>query len=87
MTKKSKPQPDPQLAKLLRSLGPEEDWDETAAELVLELHGINPAESEERLRRLVDKIILEKTDRGEGVLESLRELQSRLKAPRPQSAT
>lgn len=78
MTKKSVPQR--QLSKLLRLLGPEEDWDDAAAELVLRLHGINPAESEERLRRLVDQIILEKTDRGEEVLESLQVLQSRLKA-------
>ncbi len=69
-----------QLAKLLHVLGPEEDWDDAAAALVLELHGIDPAQSEVRLRRLVDRIIQEKTDRGEEVLESLRELQSRLKA-------
>lgn len=81
MTKKSVPQLHPrQLSKLLRLLGPEEDWDDAAAELGLELHGIDPAESEVRLRRLVDKIIHEKTDRGEEILESLLELQSRLKA-------
>jgi hypothetical protein len=81
MTKKSVAQPHPrQLAKLLRLLGPEEGWDDAAAALVLELHGIDPAESEVRLRRLVDKIIREKTDCGEEVLESLRELQSRIKA-------
>jgi hypothetical protein len=76
------PQPNErQLAKLLALvLGPEEDWDDAAAALVLELHGIDPAQSEVRLRRLVDKIIREKTERGEEILESLRELQSRLKA-------
>lgn len=48
------------------------DWDDAAAKLVLVLHGIEPAESEVRLRRLVDEIIHEKTDRGEEILESLR---------------
>jgi hypothetical protein len=70
-----------QIAKLVKSLlGPEEEWDDAAAEFVLTLHGIDPGESKARLGGLVDKIIREKTDRGEEVLESLRELQSRLKA-------
>jgi len=70
-----------QLAKLLGvMLGPEEKWDDSAAELVLELHGIDSSKSKVRLKRIVDKLIQGKTERGEEVITSLRDLQSRLAA-------
>jgi len=67
------------LAKVLRILlGPEEEWDDAAAELALELHGIDSSGAKLRLKRLVDKLIREKTERGENILPSLLELQSHL---------
>lgn len=82
MKEESIPQPSKrQIAKLVKSLlGPEQEWDDAAAEFVLRLHGIDPGESKARLSSLVDKIIREKTDRGEEVAKSLRQLQSKLKA-------
>lgn len=69
-----------QLSKLLRSaLGPAENWDEATADLVLEMHGIDPRQSKARFKQSIDTWIRRKEERGEEVSESLRELQSLLR--------
>ncbi|HBB95569.1 MAG TPA: hypothetical protein DC054_09270 [Blastocatellia bacterium] len=74
------PQPDErELAKLLQaSLGPEDDWDEDAVELILDLHGINSKNPTGRLKRTIDNIVLKKRDSGEHIPESLLNLQQKL---------
>jgi hypothetical protein len=80
MTKKQIGQPDEwELAKLLRaSLGPEEDWDDAAVELVLDLCGINPEDSTERLKRAIDNVIMKKRDHDEHIPDTLLRLQQKL---------
>ncbi len=67
-----------ELAKLLHVLGPEEDWDDTAAALVLELHGIDSDEVPSRLAKLIDREIDGRRERGEEVPQSFEEVRSRL---------
>lgn len=80
MTKVSAKQPNARsLAKLLRILlGPEEDWDSDKVEIALELHGLDSSQPVLRLKRMVDKIITEKTAQGEEVRAPLLEVQSLL---------
>ena len=80
MTEDSTKQPNPRsLAKLLYLLlGPEEQWDDDKVALALELCGLDGSQSGLRLKRMVDKIITEKTAQGEEVKSSLLEVQSLL---------
>lgn len=67
------------LAKILRILlGPEEEWDDNAVSLALELRGLDSSESELRLKNMVDKIIAEKTTQGEEIKASLLTVHSLL---------
>ncbi len=67
------------LAKILRIvLGPEEEWDDTAVSLALELRGLNRSKSELRLKTMVDKIINEKRTQGKEIKASLLKVQSLL---------
>jgi hypothetical protein len=67
-----------ELAKLLHVLGPEEDWDDNAAALVLELHGIDSDEAPARLAKLIDREIESRRERGEEVPPGFEEVRSRL---------
>ena len=68
-------QPDPRrLAKLLRiMLGPEEQWDDEATHLALELRGINSEEAPDRLVNLIEREISSRTEKGEAIPTSLGE--------------
>ncbi len=81
MAELSLPKPKkPQISKLLRSvLGPEENWDEATADLVLEMYGMDPRQSKARFKQSMDNWIRRKEERGEEVSESVRELQSLLR--------
>jgi hypothetical protein len=67
-----------ELAELLHVLGPEEDWDDTATALVLELHGIDSDEAPSRLAKLIDREIESRRERGEEVPPGFEEVRSRL---------
>ena len=63
------------LAKVLSILlGPEEEWDDDAVSLALELRGLDSTQSELRLKKLVDNIIQEKTAQGKTIEPSLLEV-------------
>jgi hypothetical protein len=81
MTEPSLPKrKEPQISKLLRlMLDPPEDWDEEDADYVLEIHGIDPRQSQARFKQSVDNWIRRTEERGEEVSVSLRELQSLLR--------
>jgi hypothetical protein len=67
------------LAKIVRIiLGPEEEWDDTAVSLVLELRGLDSSKSELRFKTMVDKIINEKRTQGKEIKDSLLKVQSLL---------
>lgn len=78
MTEEKETPNSPELAKLLQVLGPEEDWDDTAAALVLELHGIDSDEAPSRLAKLIDKEIESRRERGEEIPPGFEEVRSRL---------
>ena len=64
-----------QIAQLARRLfGPEEEWDDAAAEFVLRLYGITPdADDDENdyARKLLNSVIQRKRERGEEVPQPL----------------
>ncbi|MDQ3743240.1 MAG: hypothetical protein M3444_02545 [Acidobacteriota bacterium] len=61
-----------QLEELLRMLlGPERERDEAAAEAVLEMHGVDPAEADEALRRRLEREVEERRVRGEQVPQAI----------------
>jgi hypothetical protein len=65
---------DEQLGRLVRKLlGPPEEWDDYAAEFVLEVYGIDPsdAEAEAYMKRMINKIVREKKERGEPIPQML----------------
>jgi hypothetical protein len=72
--------PDPsEMAKVLRaSLGPEEEWDDAAVELVLELHGIDPGTAPSRLAQTITRIIQKRKNSGEEIPPTLGNVLSRL---------
>ncbi|HBB95571.1 MAG TPA: hypothetical protein DC054_09280 [Blastocatellia bacterium] len=72
--------PDPnEMAKVLRvSLGPEEEWDDAAVELVLELHGIDPGTAPSRLAQTITRIIQKRKNSGEEIPPTLGKVLSRL---------
>lgn len=56
---------DEQLGKLIRRLlGPEDEWDDAAAEFVLRVYGIDPADAGSYMKNMLDKIVREKKERG-----------------------
>jgi hypothetical protein len=67
-----------ELAELLRVLGPEDDWDDTAAALVLELRGIDSDEAPARLAKLIDREIESRRERGEDVPVDFEEVRAKL---------
>lgn len=67
-----------ELAELLHALGPEDEWDDTAAALVLELHGIDSDEAPSRLAKLIDKEIESRRERGEEIPANFEEVRARL---------
>lgn len=75
-------QPDPRrLAKLLRiMLGPEEQWDDAATDLALELRGIDSDEAPVRLVKLIEREISSRTERGEAVPTNLSEVLLNLRS-------
>jgi len=76
---KEKPTPR-QLAKVLRiMLGPEEEWDDAAAELVLEVHGLDSSEAPVRLANLIEREINSRKERGEEIPSGFGEVLSRLR--------
>src|SRR5258708_23158740 len=75
-------QPDPRrLAKLLRIMvGPEEQWDDAATHLALELRGIDSEEAPVRLVKLIEREISSRTERGEAVPTNLSEVLLNLRS-------
>lgn len=68
-----------EMAKMLRvSLGPEEEWDDAAVELVLELHGIDPGTAPSRLAQTITRIIQKRKNSGEEIPPTLGNILSRL---------
>jgi 3'-phosphoadenosine 5'-phosphosulfate (PAPS) 3'-phosphatase len=57
---------DEQLADLVsRLLGPEEEWDDAAAEFVLEVYGIDPTTAGSYVKKMLENIIRQKQEQGE----------------------
>jgi hypothetical protein len=52
-------------------LGPEEERDEAAAEVMLEMHGIDPASADEGFRRRLEREVAERRGRGEEVPQAI----------------
>jgi hypothetical protein len=75
-------QPDPRrLAKLLRiMLGPDEQWDDAATHLALELRGIDSEGAPLRLVKLIEREIRSRTERGEAVSANLSEALLKLRS-------
>jgi hypothetical protein len=68
-------------AKLLRiMLGPEEEWDDDATHLALELCGIDSEEAPTRLVKLIEREISTRTDRGETIPNSLSDVLVQLRS-------
>lgn len=68
---------DEQLGRLVRRLlGPPEEWDDAAAEFVLEVYGIDPSDAEAKryMKSMLDKIVREKKKRGEPLSQMLLDL-------------
>lgn len=67
-----------QMAKIVKELlGPEEEWDDAAAEFVLRLHGIDPSRASTRVSELIQREIETRTQRGEEIPSSLVEVLSK----------
>ncbi len=65
---------DEQLGRLVRRLlGPPEEWDDDAAEFVLGVYGIDPADAGLYVKRLLDNIVREKEEKGEPISQRLRD--------------
>ena len=61
-----------QRAKLFRKLlGPEEEWDDAAVEIMLELYGIDPTEVDNDLRERLEREVAERRGRGEEVPQAM----------------
>lgn len=63
-----------EISELARKLfGPEEEWDDDAADFVLRLHGINPDADDEKAhaKKLLNSVIQRKRERGEEVPQEL----------------
>jgi hypothetical protein len=79
----SKELPDPeQLDELFRQLiGPEQERDDAAAEVLLEMHGIDPAKLDDDLRERLEREVAERRERGEevpqGMLDAIASLQNK----------
>ena len=59
---------DEQLGRLVRRLlGPPEEWDDDAAEFVLRVYGIDPADAGRYVKKLLDNIVREKEEKGEPI--------------------
>jgi hypothetical protein len=57
---------DEQLADLvIRLLSPEEEWDDDAAEFVLEVYGIDPTTAGSYVKKMLENIIRQKQELGE----------------------
>lgn len=66
---------DEQLGRLVRRLlGPPEEWDDDAAEFVLRVYGIDPADAGRYVKKLLDNIIREKQEKGEPIPQILRDM-------------
>jgi hypothetical protein len=61
-------------------LGPEEQWDDTATDLALELRGIDSDEAPVRLVKLIEREISSRTERGEAVPTNLSEVLLNLRS-------
>jgi hypothetical protein len=61
-----------QLTKLFRMLlGPEDEWDDASAEIVLEMHGIDPATADDALRERLEREVAERRGRGEDIPQAM----------------
>ena len=66
---------DEQLGKLVRMLlGPEEEWDDFAAEFVLQVYGVDPADSGSYMKNMLDKIVQKKKEQGKPISQMLLDL-------------
>ena len=73
-----------QLSKLFRLLlGPEDEWDEADAEIVLELHGVDPASLDDGLRKRLEREVEERRARGEDVPSDLLDVLAKLSPNTP----
>lgn len=67
-----------QMAKIVKELlGPEEEWDDAAAEFVLRLHGIDPSRAPARVSELIQREIDTRTERGEEIPSTFVEVLSK----------
>jgi hypothetical protein len=63
---------DEQLGRLVRRLlGPPEEWDDEAANFVLRVYGIDPADAGRYVKKLLDNIVREKQEKGEPISQML----------------
>jgi hypothetical protein len=61
-----------QLTKLFRMLlGPEDKRDDASAEIVLEMHGIDPATADDALRERLEREVAERRGRGEDIPQAM----------------
>lgn len=72
--------PDPeQLEELFRQLiGPEQERDDAAAEVVLEMQGIDPASLDDDPRERLEREVAERRGRGEEVPQAMLDALARL---------
>ncbi|HST51649.1 MAG TPA: hypothetical protein VLJ61_06515 [Pyrinomonadaceae bacterium] len=60
------------LERLFRMLiGPEYERDEAAADMILEMEGVNPAEADEAFRRRLEREVAQRRGRGEQVPQAI----------------
>jgi hypothetical protein len=60
-----------QLAKLLQMLAGPEEWDDVSAEIVLELHGVDPASVEDDFREMLEREVEGRRAKGEEVPQAM----------------
>ncbi len=59
---------DEQLGDLVRRLlGPPEEWDDDAAEFVLQVYGIDPSDARTYVKKLLNNLVREKQEKGEPI--------------------
>ena len=75
---KTDPRPSAKLLRIM--LGPEEEWDDDATHLALELRGINSEEAPIQLVKLIEGEINTRADRGETIPNSLSDVLVQLRS-------
>jgi len=79
---------DEQIGKLARRLfGPEEKWDDAAAEFVLKLYGIDTEDTTAYAIKLLNNVVQRKRERGEDVPHPVLTLLAKLEQKADKNVT